>query len=180
MRTDRRWTLVAVLATGMVVGIVMGGTPAAAHVGGSVSHLWSHLKGKADARYLPGNNLPSGKTMRGTYMIGFSATGANQYAEDGYTFQQQLRSNPTAVHFIPLSGTPPSACPGTGAFPRAARGHLCLYENAGFNVDPGSFIIASPVTNTAGQSSRWGFRLEIRSAGAGLFFSGGTWAVTAP
>jgi hypothetical protein len=60
MRADRRWKLVAVLATGMVAGIVMTGTPAGAHVGGSVGHLWRHLKGKADTRYLPGNNLPSG------------------------------------------------------------------------------------------------------------------------
>jgi hypothetical protein len=163
-----------------VVGIVMTGTPAGAHVGGSVSHLWGHLKGKADTRYLPGNNLPSGKTMRGTYMIGFSATGAGQYAEDGYTFQQQLRSNPTAVHFVATGTPPPSACPGTEDFPRAAPGHLCVYENSTFNVDSGSFLIASPLTNTAGQSSRWGFYIQIRSAAAGLFFSGGTWAVTAP
>jgi hypothetical protein len=48
----RRRTAVAVLAAGMVIGIVMVGTPAGAHVGGTVNHLWGHLKPKADARYV--------------------------------------------------------------------------------------------------------------------------------
>jgi hypothetical protein len=144
-----------------------------------VSHLWSHLKGKADTRYLPGNNLPSKKTMRGTYMIGFSATGAGQYAEDGYTFQQQLKS-PATVHVVLASTTPPAQCPGTYTFPRAAPGHLCVYERATSNVDPGSFTVANPTTNVVGTSSRWGFYIQIRSAAGGLFYTNGTWAVTAP
>lgn len=45
---DRRWKLVAVLAAGMAIGVVMVGTPAGAHVGGSVNHLWNHLKPKAN------------------------------------------------------------------------------------------------------------------------------------
>jgi hypothetical protein len=51
MRGKRR-TAVALLAAGMAVGVVMIGTPAGAHVGGSVNHLWNHLKPKADARYV--------------------------------------------------------------------------------------------------------------------------------
>jgi hypothetical protein len=48
----RRRTAVALLAAGMAIGIVMVGTPAGAHVGGTVNHLWGHLKPKADARYV--------------------------------------------------------------------------------------------------------------------------------
>jgi hypothetical protein len=33
----------------------MVGTPAGAHVGGTVNHLWGHLKPKADARYAKKN-----------------------------------------------------------------------------------------------------------------------------
>jgi hypothetical protein len=33
----------------------MAGTPAGAHVGGSVNHLWSHLKPRADERYVNNN-----------------------------------------------------------------------------------------------------------------------------
>jgi hypothetical protein len=52
MRIERRWRLVALLATGIVIGVAMVGTPAGAHVGGTVNHLWNHLKPKADARYV--------------------------------------------------------------------------------------------------------------------------------
>jgi hypothetical protein len=48
---ERRWKLVALLAAGMAVGVVMVGTPAGAHIG-SVTHLWNkHIKPKADKRY---------------------------------------------------------------------------------------------------------------------------------
>jgi hypothetical protein len=52
MKKERRWKLVALLAAGMAIGVVMVGTPAGAHVGGTVTHLWGHLKPKADARYV--------------------------------------------------------------------------------------------------------------------------------
>jgi hypothetical protein len=52
MGTERRWRLVALLAIGILIGLVVAGTPAGAHVGGTVSHLWNtHLKPKADTRY---------------------------------------------------------------------------------------------------------------------------------
>jgi hypothetical protein len=47
-----RRTAVALLAAGMAIGIVMVGSPAGAHVGGTVNHLWNHLKPKADPRYV--------------------------------------------------------------------------------------------------------------------------------
>jgi hypothetical protein len=46
-----RWRTVAVLAVGVAVGTTMMATPAAAHVGGTVAHLWNHLKPLADVRY---------------------------------------------------------------------------------------------------------------------------------
>jgi hypothetical protein len=52
MKKERRWKLVALLAAGIAIGVVMVGTPAGAHVGGTVTHLWGHLKPKADARYV--------------------------------------------------------------------------------------------------------------------------------
>jgi hypothetical protein len=48
----KRWAAVALLAAGIAIGVVMVATPAGAHVGGSVNHLWNHLKPKADARYV--------------------------------------------------------------------------------------------------------------------------------
>jgi hypothetical protein len=49
----RRWRAVALLATGIAIGVTMTATPAMSHVGGTVSHLWNtHIKPKADARYV--------------------------------------------------------------------------------------------------------------------------------
>jgi hypothetical protein len=50
-RALRRWRTAAVLAVGVSIGVAMIATPAAGHVGGTVNHLWGHLKPKADARY---------------------------------------------------------------------------------------------------------------------------------
>jgi hypothetical protein len=47
----RRWRTIAVLAVGLTIGVAMAAMPASGHVGGTVNHLWSHLKPKADARY---------------------------------------------------------------------------------------------------------------------------------
>ena len=62
---ERRWKVVALLATGMAIGLVLAGSPAGAHVGGTVNHLWGHLKPKADARY-DRPTVEPGETVRGT------------------------------------------------------------------------------------------------------------------
>jgi hypothetical protein len=174
----RRSKAVALIATGAVIGTVLAATPAGAHVGGTVAHLWTHLRPKADMRYLPASNLPPGKTMKGVYALGYTAPGADVYGiGSGTTFLQQLPSAP-AVHYVPMATTPPSACPGTDDNPKAAPGHLCIYEAARANVD--SFLVANPTTNTAGTASRWGFYVQLRSIAAGLTYSNGSWAVTAP
>jgi hypothetical protein len=63
---ERRWKVVALLATGIVIGVVMAGSPAGAHhVGGTVNHLWGHLRPKTDARYDRPTVKP-GETIRGS------------------------------------------------------------------------------------------------------------------
>jgi hypothetical protein len=161
----------------MILGILLIGTPAGAHVGGTVNHLWNHLRPKADKRYLPAQNLPAGATMRGTYMLADNAGAGGQNSADGHSFLQQLASAPTP-HFIPVGGSAPAECPGTVALPRAQPGHLCVYEAARVNVL--QVTIVDPTDNIAGQASRWGFFLEVRSNAAGFYFSNGTWAATAP
>jgi hypothetical protein len=51
MHRERRWKLVALLATGMAIGVVMTGTPAGAHVAGWAHNWKQHIKPKTDARY---------------------------------------------------------------------------------------------------------------------------------
>ena len=86
----------------------MTGTPAGAHVGGSVTHLWNqHIKPRTDARYytktqangrfLPGGNLPAGKTVRGTYWMGATAGAGFDLATSEILFGWRLRSRADAA-----------------------------------------------------------------------------------
>jgi hypothetical protein len=50
-RGMRRWRAIALVAAGLTIGVTMMATSAGAHVGGTVSHLWGHLKPITDARY---------------------------------------------------------------------------------------------------------------------------------
>ena len=69
--TERRWKVVALLATGIMIGVVMAGTPAGAHVSGW-AHNWSkHIRPKADKRY---QRIP---TTAQHYTIAGSALVAN-------------------------------------------------------------------------------------------------------
>ena len=51
-RSTRRWRLATLLALGVVIGVLVSATPAGAHFQASINHIWSHIKPKADARYL--------------------------------------------------------------------------------------------------------------------------------
>jgi hypothetical protein len=42
-KLTRRWRATAILATGVLVGVLLVGTPASAHVGGTIAHLVGHL-----------------------------------------------------------------------------------------------------------------------------------------
>ena len=159
----------------MAIGVAIAGTPALAHVGGTVSRLWNHLRPKTDARYLPGNNLQPGKTMKGVFMIGATSAGGLTFGENSFSFPRPLSSAPT-THYIAAPSPAPAACPGSNDNPKAAPGHLCVYENQQGNL--ASFVILNPTTNMAG-ASRWGFMVQTTNTAAGLFYSDGTWAVTA-
>jgi hypothetical protein len=53
MGLSGRWQRVTLLATGILIGAAVVGTPVGAHIGSSVSHLWSqHIRPKADVRYV--------------------------------------------------------------------------------------------------------------------------------
>jgi hypothetical protein len=52
MKKEIRWRTVALLSAGVATGVVLASGPAGAHVGGTVDHLWSHLRPTTDARYV--------------------------------------------------------------------------------------------------------------------------------
>ena len=52
MLHQSRWKRVALMASGILIGAAIVGTPVGGHVGGGISHVWNHLKPKADKRYV--------------------------------------------------------------------------------------------------------------------------------
>lgn len=44
--------MIVVLALGVAIGTMIVATPASAHFRSSIDHIWSHIKPKADARYV--------------------------------------------------------------------------------------------------------------------------------
>jgi len=128
--------------------------------------------GAAGAAGPPGpfvDALPSGKTIRGAFNMGGTATAAGDLANTSLSFDFALASAPT-VHLVRQGVAPPAECTGNATFPQANAGHLCIYELSH--------------TNTAGglvnEVNRSGATIFVNASAAGGFFSYGTWAVTAP
>ena len=171
MKGKVRTRAIALLALGAIVGMMLVGTPASAHVTTSINHIWKHIKGKADKRYVKKSTI---KTIQGNYAVGGSSSND---AWSDISFGFQLASAPEE-HYIVEGGTPPPECPGTAVTPKATPGHLCVYEDTGSNVL--NLVIFTGTTGATNQASRWGAGLWLRPAAAGDYFSYGTWAVTAP
>jgi hypothetical protein len=171
-QVSRRWRTAAVLALGVAIGTVLVATPAASHIG-TVSHLWkNHIRPKADARYVKKSAI---KTIQGDWALGLQAASTDDDGWDNISFGFKLSTAPQA-HFILAAGTPPAECPGTVANPRAAPGHLCVYENDSTN--RGSVTVFS-VPGGGAAADPWGAGLWLQPAAAGNSWSYGTWAVTA-
>jgi hypothetical protein len=123
--------------------------------------------------------LPSGQTLRGSYVAEGTAAAANDVAAGEISFGVQLSSTPNA-HFIKTGDSAPSACPGNVASPAASAGNLCIYEGTNTNVKSNRNY-ADPVTLSLGGSVRpWGAAVIVRASAIGDFSSAGSWAVTAP
>jgi hypothetical protein len=119
------------------------------------------------------DTLPTGKTIRGRWGMGFTATAGGQFFETHISFVYPLATAPTA-HFIAFGGTPPAECPGTAANPQAAAGHVCVYEdNAGNST---STLVCS--SGGCPGADKYGAQLRTNSAAAGGVWTRGTWAVT--
>jgi hypothetical protein len=134
---------------------------------------------KGDPGPFPDGDLPAGKTLRGNWVAGSNAVGADEFAYDAITFGFRLASAPTAHVLAP--GAPPSTeCPGSLSSPEAAQGHLCIYTHSNSNAGPA--LTCDPVLNLCGpsQANRYGTVIRATSTGFGPYYSWGTWAVTSP
>lgn len=126
-------------------------------------------------------SLPSGATLRGTYaMRGYQGSdgATNGLNADSISFGYTLAAPPTA-HVILLGAAVPAGCSGTVDNPRAAPGHLCVFE--GWNYNSTSLQPCSPATAGCGAgTTRQGVMLIAAAAANGIWDEAGTWAVTAP
>lgn len=123
--------------------------------------------------------LPSGKTVRGAYSLIDTAGAAGSLATDSISFGFVLAAAPTD-HFIPAAGPADASCPGTAAAPEASPGHLCVYEAKRINAAVPAIIDPVTGTGTSGSARAYGAAVLTKSVAGGTFFSGGSWAVTAP
>lgn len=118
--------------------------------------------------------LPSGKTLRGAFGFGGTASGANLTREGAVSLPFPLASDPT-VTIRPVGAPPTAECPGTRDDPQAAPGKLCVY--VGFT---SKMTGLSWYGTDGGDRSRFGIVLFGDSTAAGAAEVAGTWAVTAP
>jgi hypothetical protein len=116
--------------------------------------------------------LPSGVTLRGTYMIHSPAT-AGMEAATAISFGLRLSAAPT-VHFIAAGGPVPAGCSGDISNPGAASGNLCIFDET-FNGTPSEF---NALTGTTNQATPFGAYVNVVATATGSFRTFGTWAVT--
>ena len=132
-----------------------------------------------------GGTLPAGATETGR----FSAVGRPDETEGrlvSVSFPIPLAAplDGTHVHFVPISqqGGAVAVCPGSAENPKAASGHLCVYEEttpapdegfeSTFEVILNSLLQGEPGANVAGAI------LVYKVTSAPVSFIAGTWAVT--
>jgi Collagen triple helix repeat (20 copies) len=122
--------------------------------------------------------IPSGLTLRGIWVISQDnqVFGATVFTATAISFPLRMAQTPT---FHPLThwrvGSSYTAeCPGydAGGLPRAAPGHLCVYQT---NQDENSGV----ATKTA-VWSKIGIQLGATSSPGASLAADGSWAVTAP
>jgi hypothetical protein len=176
----RRWRAATLLAVGAVIGMVMIATPAGAHVGGTVSHLWKqHIRPKADARYVklrsPQAPLRSGVTIRGVIGGDFHASASSDWrVEQSFSIRSPIVLPLGAVD-VDGQDEASNRCTGTANTPTAPPGVVCIYLDSSFNA--AGFLGYGAPNPAAG--SVYGFMLNWTS-GSGDTWAHATWAYTAP
>jgi hypothetical protein len=118
--------------------------------------------------------LPSGKTIKGYYMVRATAAQAGDFAGDAIAFGFTLPS-PPIEHFLVEGATTPE-CQGSDDAPTAAPGHLCVYEGSPFNRDTPIIVDADGFAG----AEPFGAGIVVDATAAGNFASAGSWAVTSP
>ncbi|HXV58560.1 MAG TPA: hypothetical protein VD704_11895 [Gaiellaceae bacterium] len=95
---SRRWRTVALVAVGVAIGSTLTATPVYSHVGGTVTHLWTHLRPKTDQRYYTKTQADARYALKG------QSGGGNADLLDGLDSTDFLRSDGKAIDADALDG----------------------------------------------------------------------------
>lgn len=121
--------------------------------------------------------LPSGKTLKGAWVLNGFGTGGASSDETAVSFAYPLAAAPT-LEFVGTT-TPTANCPGTRTNPQAVAGYLCLY--AAVNNNGTAIGVYDPSDGLTSAPDRFGAVLYGSGTAAGTTWErSGTWAVTAP
>jgi hypothetical protein len=83
-RSVRLRRTVVVLALGVAIGTLIMATPAAGHFQASIDHIWSHIKAKADKRYLLRPAGTQQEWVAGSTWVNEDGTGILLYGQDSW------------------------------------------------------------------------------------------------
>ncbi len=162
-------------ATNMPLGPVSGTTEKGFTVqaDGASTDFIADVNGYFVPRHF--TTLESGQAEKGVYSIYYTATAANQFGIAAISFPVPISwSGEFAFSFVLPGGPPTSYCPGDYNNPQAKPGCLCVYEATAANVAGrgwASLQDGSPLS---------GVGYQVHSSGAGVTYSRGSWAATAP
>ena len=149
------------LAAGIALGIALTATPAATHVGGTVGHLWRHIKPRADARYLQKVARPR-QTFSGQISVRYTPNAGFVLAQGSYPVPLPARTPVPTLEYRPPS--------------LPTRGRLCIYV-----VNETNILGAALATTGGGESKRFGFGVAVYPASpAALGALNASWAYTVP
>lgn len=123
--------------------------------------------------------LPSGVTETGSWAL--PAGPAGTFTTISFSIPLAASISESNVAYVPKGETPPAGCTGgTPEAPKADPGFLCVYTAAG-TIENGLFIQKSGAEGLGNGASASGAVLFSQGeVTPEVFYTGGTWAVTAP
>lgn len=119
-------------------------------------------------------------TIVGNFAISYTATAAGQRGTNPVNFGLRLPIEPLSpqANYVPRNGATAN-CPGSATNPRAAVGHLCVYETSRANVGTSCIARTGP-QYVCHESDDTGASLYVLSQASGHVTSAGRWVVTVP
>jgi hypothetical protein len=143
-------------------------------------------KGEKGEPWVPDNTLPSGATLTGSWAFN-GTTDDTAGIRVPISFPVALGAPLSSVHIHYGEGEsggafdPTGVCPGTALKPQAAKGELCVYQNATEGLENATFVgIFRYATGEVTQEGALRAGAVLKFNPTGVAFGAGSFAVTAP